>query len=311
VESTLIDKHMEALFAKKTGATKPRPRVNPPERPIIISCISPDVDPADIFGLAEGEAYVIRAAGNIVTQETVRSIVIAMVADRISDIIILGHTNCTNANKGSIYSNLDRFVTKLPSRSILRETLATREKASKYFGIYDDEIDNIHVQVENLKFFKAIQPGLNVSGMLYNKQNGHVYTLGEVDQLRKLVAKDPKKDINTLIPTRYTAFAKGKESDTRHGTPQQWNAMSRGSASTSASDAGDAGEEVDEKEAKEKPQASLPAEFVGQQLAFEKLMEAMQKSIAKVAKVRVFTPKIRMPHIKGITKDAAGKAPPA
>jgi carbonic anhydrase len=275
--------------------------------------MSPWVDPADIFDLADGEAYVIRTAGNIVTQETVRSIMLAMVADRISDVIVLGHTNCTNADKGLIYKNLDRFMTKLPPRGYFRETLATREKALKYFGIFDDEIDNIHVQVENLKFLKTIQPGLNVTGMLYNEKNGHVYTLAELGQIRDVLSKDPDKDINTLIPTRYTALAKARESTAKPVAPQRYEYSGDDHASTAISGDGGVDEKVDgctgEGAAVDEHGAEIPKEFAGQQLAFEKLMEAMQKSIGKVAKVRIFMPRIRMPHIKGLKTELEANAP--
>ncbi len=304
---------MDALYAKKSGAEARRPRVKPLERPIIISCMSPWVDPADIFGLAEGEAYVIRTAGNIVTQETVRCITLAMVADRISDVIVLGHTDCTNADKGLFFKNYDKFVAKLPPRSYFRETLGTREKALKYLGFFDDEIDNLHVQVENLKFLKTIQPGINITGMLYNEHNGHVYTLAELDQIRSLIAKDPNKSINTLIPTRYTAFAKARESIAKPVAPRQSEFTGSYHTSTSMGGDEDADRSVDrgmgEGAAVDASKTEVPKEFTGQQLAFEKLMEAMQKSIGKVAKVRIFTPKIRMPHIKGVGKELDANAP--
>jgi carbonic anhydrase len=301
MESTLIDKHMNALYAKKSGAGSRKPHVaGPIERPIIITCMSPWVVPTDIFDLKEGEAYIIRCAGNIVTQETIRCILLAMMVDRVSDIIVLGHTGCSNTDKEKVFRNLDKFYARLPQRSYYRETLGSREKALKFFGIYEDEIENIRAQIESLAFLRTIQANINITGMLYNHQNGHVYTLKELEQLHRLRAQDPAKDFSDMVPTRYTAYVKARE-DVSSQVPMIPGGNDEDNIPSTPPSLDD---EPDRKAAE-----NVPKEFAGQQLAFEKLMEAMQKSITKVSKVRIFTPKFRVPHIKGIETSAAQKAP--
>ncbi len=272
--------------------------------------MSPWVDPVEIFDLAIGEAYVIRTAGNI-TPEAIRSIMLAMLADRISDVIVLGHTGCTNGDKGLVFKNLDKFSVKMPPRSYLREMFSTREKALKYLGIFDDEIANIHLQVENLAFLKFIQPGLNVTGMLYNEHNGHVYTLEDLDQFQKISKTDPDLDLDDFVPTRYKDLEKARESEkapfpAHNDVDKGWNA-----ATSRIKSVGETEEEPAKKTGPAVPGMEVPAEFLGQRLAFEKLMEAMQKSITKVAKVRIFTPKIRMPRVMGVKVEDGEKAPPA
>ncbi|MEX2681956.1 MAG: carbonic anhydrase [Candidatus Sigynarchaeota archaeon] len=310
MESRLIEKHMNALYAIKDSMENPRPRVAPAERPIIITCTSPWVDPAKIFDLEPGEAYVIRIAGNI-TLETIRSIMLAMLTDRISDVIVLGHAGCKSADKVLVYKNLDSFTARLPLRSYLREYFSTRESALKYLGIFNDEIDNVRAQVESLAFLKRIQPGLNVSGMLYNERNGHVYTLQELDQVQKILKSNPKKKLDDFVPTRYKDFEKKREAEKKLVPMNTIEKKLENLASAEETAEKKPEKELAKQVSQDMPAVELPAEFEGQRLAFEKLMEAMQKSIAKATRVRVFTPKIRMPRIKGIGVNLETKAPPA
>ncbi|MBN2150927.1 MAG: carbonic anhydrase [Candidatus Lokiarchaeota archaeon] len=317
MESTLIDKHMASLYARRSGVPARRDGAAPRQRPIIVTCSSPWVDPAAIFGLEPGEAYVIRSAGNIATQETVRSIMLAMVVDQISDIIVLGHTNCTIARKELFYPRIGNFFAKLPQQSYYKELFSTREKALKYLGIVDDVVANVRVQVENLKYLRNIQPGLNVTGMLYNVQNGHVYTLAEIEQVQAVLARDPKKDANSLVPTRYTAFARTRQVSAEPATQPRDDGRAAPGAKPLASEGDKLSTEAKDANKAEagaaapKPVADVPDEFAGQQLAFEKLMESMQRSIAKASRVRIFMPRIRTPRVRGIQAEVDQPDQPA
>jgi len=288
----------------------------PTQRPIIIACSDPWLDPARIFDLEEGDAYVIRTAGNIITQETTRSIMLALITDKISDVIVLGHTNCSITSKERLFKRLDAFFAKLPQRSYFKEIFSTREKAMRYLGIVGDEVANIRTQVENLKYLRTIQPTLNVTGMFYNTQNGHVYTLPEIDQVRGILVRDPKKDITSLVPTRYTEFAKsveraaGSTSPGREGVKIKEDTMARPVKEKEVEIAGKEDIKEGGGTAFPEPKADVPDRFTGQQLAFEKLMDAMKKSITKASKVRVFMPKIRLPRVKDVIVESNQEAPP-
>lgn len=329
MESTLITNHMNMLRARKegtgAGTIDGTARVQLPARPIFITCMSPWVDPAAIFGLVPGDAYVIRSAGNVVTQEAVRSILLAMMTDTVSDIIVLGHTECTNANKAKVYKKLDAFIARLPQRNYYRDVLGTRENATKYFGLFVDEIENVFTQLENLRFLKVIQPRLNITGMLYNVKNGHVLTLAELESIRSQRARGSNIELDDIIPARYASRVEAHvETRVTSSTNARRNqAMTTGSA-PSISEPGRAAPvtNVDSDASPEMAPvtmmnlagsqaiAPLQKEFAGQQLAFEKLMEAMQKSISKATAVRIFMPKIRPPRVAGMTQPppAAGDA---
>jgi len=298
----------------KHGSTQPKV--------IIITCMSPWVDPADMFDLLPGEAYVIRNAGNLVTQDTMRCILLAMINDKITDIIVLGHLDCANADINVVSAKYRALVEKIPQASKYRELLGTKDKAMKYFMMFQNEIDNVISQVENVRFFKTIQPTINITGMLYNGENGLVYNFSEIKELRKLMEKEAPtlEKVSKIIPKRYKDYLKEQKSQ---ATPKL-------SPATAVQKIGSTGRETKTKTSKlsttvksqtreklpplpakseitnEKPPAIEPAgmneelqlKFDAAQKNFEIMQKTIQKSMARITNVRVFVPKVHAPVVR-------------
>src|SRR3954452_22574001 len=67
----------------------------PPGREFaVVTCIDARLDPARLLGLEEGHAHVIRNAGGLVNDETIRSLVISHHLLGTQEAVVIGHTDC-------------------------------------------------------------------------------------------------------------------------------------------------------------------------------------------------------------------------
>src|SRR5690349_22794095 len=67
----------------------------PPGRKLaVVTCMDARLDPARFLGLEEGDAHVIRNAGGLVNDETIRSLVISNQLLGTEEAIVIGHTGC-------------------------------------------------------------------------------------------------------------------------------------------------------------------------------------------------------------------------
>ena len=67
---------------------------SPTRRVAIVTCMDARIDPASVFGLAPGEAHVIRNAGALVTDDVERSVLLSQYALGTRTVILAGHTDC-------------------------------------------------------------------------------------------------------------------------------------------------------------------------------------------------------------------------
>src|SRR3954452_6218914 len=66
----------------------------PPGREFaVVTCMDARLDPARLLGLEEGDAHVIRNAGGLVNDETIRSLVISHHLLGTKEAVVIGHTD--------------------------------------------------------------------------------------------------------------------------------------------------------------------------------------------------------------------------
>src|SRR5256885_15625175 len=67
----------------------------PPARKLaVVACMDPRIIVSRILGLEEGEAHVIRNAGGVVTDDTIRSLAISQRLLGAEEIALIHHTGC-------------------------------------------------------------------------------------------------------------------------------------------------------------------------------------------------------------------------
>ncbi|MFW9818439.1 MAG: carbonic anhydrase [Candidatus Thorarchaeota archaeon] len=157
-----------------------------PKYPIIfLTCMDPRIDIHQIFQLNPGDVFILRNAGNIYTLDMMRSILIAIHKYKIKYIIVLGHTDCgmTKINIKELRQNLPNEFLKRLSNNYAN----LLSKLSDFFKPFDNEIRNVIQQINDLQEIRSIFPDVEIIGMLYNIQNGWIFTQ---EEFRDLLIKE-------------------------------------------------------------------------------------------------------------------------
>ena len=167
-----------------------------PKYPIIfLTCMDPRIDIHQIFQLKPGDVFILRNAGNTYTLDMMRSILIAIHKYNIKYIIILGHTDC-----GMTKINLQELRQNLPNEFLKRLSNNYANLLSKlqdFFKPFDNEIRNVIKQINDLQEIRSIFPDVEIIGMLYDIQNGWIFTQEEFRDL--LIKENHSKIYNRLL----------------------------------------------------------------------------------------------------------------
>lgn len=93
---TLLDNN--ARYANGETAHDPRhpgtQAIQPARRLAVVACMDARIDVEDLLGLRTGDAHVIRNAGGVVTEDTLRSLVISHHLLNTNEVVLIHHTRC-------------------------------------------------------------------------------------------------------------------------------------------------------------------------------------------------------------------------
>jgi len=140
---------------------------------LFLTCMDPRIDIHRIFQLSPGDAFILRNAGNIYTEDVLRSILIAIHEYSIKYIIVLGHLDC-----GIPKIHLSRLRDKLSKPAlakICRNGTNIELNLQRFFKIFIDELKNINNQIDWLKSVKEIPSSIQIIGLLYDPNSGWVF----------------------------------------------------------------------------------------------------------------------------------------
>jgi carbonic anhydrase len=82
--------HAQARTRKTTAGLAPEPEL----RAAILTCMDARIDPVSLFGLAPGDAHVLRNAGARATPDVMRSLALSQAILGTREVLVLGHTGC-------------------------------------------------------------------------------------------------------------------------------------------------------------------------------------------------------------------------
>lgn len=147
-------------------------KMMPTERTMIIGCVDPRVDPADVLGVSNGEAVVIRNVGGRITKAALESM--ALVGKLANaggkpvgpgwNVVVLHHTDC--GIKGCSHLAPD----------LLAEHLGVRSEDFEAIAIADP-YKAVALDVAALQANPALPEGLTVTGMVYDVATGRTVTV--------------------------------------------------------------------------------------------------------------------------------------
>ncbi len=100
MSKTITDQCLENNRAYADGkavhdATHPGQQpIQPARRLAVVACMDARIDVEDLLGLGTGDAHIIRNAGGVVTEDTIRCLIISHHLLNTNEIILIHHTRC-------------------------------------------------------------------------------------------------------------------------------------------------------------------------------------------------------------------------
>ena len=160
---------------------------------LVLTCMDPRIDVYRIFQLKPGDVFVLRNAGNIYTDDVLRSVLVAIHKYNIQYIAVLGHLDC-GMKKLHVGNLIDKLTDSAIKRFMWSETNFYLG-FQKFFRAFTDEIKNIKNQVQKFRKAREIPSDIKITGMLYDPITGWVFTDEELRRYSNYenFAKDYRK----------------------------------------------------------------------------------------------------------------------
>jgi len=131
----------------------------PPGRKVaVVACMDARLNVYGLLGLGEGDAHVIRNAGGVVTEDTIRSLAISQRLLGTEEIVLIHHTDC-----GMLTFSDDDFRTQ-----VARDTGVKPPWAAESFSDLDEDLRQSLARVHASPFI----PHKNVRGFVYDVKSG-------------------------------------------------------------------------------------------------------------------------------------------
>jgi carbonic anhydrase len=129
-----------------------------PTRVAIVACMDARLDPQAIFGLASGDAHVIRNAGGVVSDDVIRSLAISQRLLGTTEILLVHHTDC-----GMLTFRDDDVKEQIAADTGIRPPFALEA-----FPDLDDDVRQSVARIHASPFI----PHKHVRGLVYEVENG-------------------------------------------------------------------------------------------------------------------------------------------
>src|SRR5579871_321460 len=153
----------EILVANKTYAQthelrKLTPR--PARKLAVLTCMDTRLS-IRTLGLTTGDAHIIRNAGGIVTDDSLRSLLVSHYLLGTQEFMIINHTDC-----GLL------LTTESELRSKIQHAAGTAAIAPSHFYAFQDIDDNVRQQLQKLRTHPWIPKTVTARGFVYNVKTG-------------------------------------------------------------------------------------------------------------------------------------------
>lgn len=126
----------------------------------IVTCIDTRIDPLEAFGLIPGDAKVIRNAGARVTDDVLRTLIIASHALGVNRVALIQHTDCGVAN------NTQESLTSIV------ETQTGESIGDLDFLAIDDQVATLHEDAQRIRECTLLPDGTEVGVFIFDVQSG-------------------------------------------------------------------------------------------------------------------------------------------
>jgi carbonic anhydrase len=129
------------------------------KRLALLTCMDSRIDPLAMLGLSAGDAKILRNAGARVTDDVLRTLVLASYLLDVDRVMVVAHTNCRMA--GGSEDDVHKAVMEAGGP----------DTRSLSFLTTDDQESSVCHDVQRIRSWPYL-PGLAVGGFVYDLQNG-------------------------------------------------------------------------------------------------------------------------------------------
>lgn len=157
---SVIDEVLEAnqIYARTHELRPLTPR--PQRKLAILTCMDTRLS-IRTMGLKTGDAHIIRNAGGIVTDDTLRSLVISHHLLGTEEFMIINHTDC-----GLMHATEDELRARIQNRT------GTAAVAPAFFYAFKNIDENVRHQLQKLRTHPWIPKEVTVRGFVYDVVTG-------------------------------------------------------------------------------------------------------------------------------------------
>ena len=128
----------------------------------IVTCMDSRISPLAVVGMQAGDAKILRNAGARVTDDVLRTLVLASYLLGVTRVLVMPHTDC-------------RMV--CASDSVIHKTIQSQhgvDTRSLEFRTVSDQRDALMVDVSRLRSYPLLKTGVTVAGAIYNVSTGQL-----------------------------------------------------------------------------------------------------------------------------------------
>jgi carbonic anhydrase len=137
----------------------------PPGRKLaVVACMDARVTVEEILGLETGDAHIIRNAGGIITEDTLRSLIISHHLLGTQEFILIHHTDC-----GMLTFKDEELHAEL------RQRTGTDCVTPTHFHAFNDLATDVRRQVEKVKSHPWIPQHIPVRGFIFDVKTGRLH----------------------------------------------------------------------------------------------------------------------------------------
>jgi carbonic anhydrase len=159
---SVIDEVLQAneLYSRTHELRKLTPR--PERRLAILTCMDTRLS-IRTLGLKTGDAHIIRNAGGIVTEDTLRSLVVSHYLLDTKEFMIINHTDC-----GLMLTSEQDLRNRIQNRA------GTAAISPAFFYAFQNIDENVRHQLQKLRTHPWIPKEVSVRGFVYDVTSGRL-----------------------------------------------------------------------------------------------------------------------------------------
>jgi len=153
----------EVLAANKTYAQTHELRQltpRPARKLAVLTCMDTRLS-IRTLGLKTGDAHIIRNAGGIVTDDSLRSLLVSHYLLGTEEFMVINHTDC-----GLMYTSEENLRGKIQNQA------GTAAVAPAFFYAFQDVDENVRQQLEKLRTHPWVPKGVAIRGFVYDVATG-------------------------------------------------------------------------------------------------------------------------------------------